>query len=135
MIVEGAAAALMQQKKVQWVIVGSDRIAANGDVANKIGTYSLAVNARHHDVKFMVVAPSSTVDMSIASGLDIPIESRSEEEIFYAAGHRIAASGASAWNPVFDVTPASLVDVIVTEKGVVMNPTHSKMLQMMKLSA
>jgi len=131
LIVEGAAASLMQQNKVQWVIVGSDRIVANGDVANKIGTYSLAVNARHHRVKFMVVAPSSTVDMTINSGVDIPIESRGEDELFYAAGSRIAASGAGAWNPVFDVTPASLVDAIVTEKGVVLNPTPDKMQRMM----
>ena len=134
LIVEGAAASLMQQQKVQWVIVGSDRIVANGDVANKIGTYSLAVNARYHGVKFMVVAPSSTVDMSIINGLDIPIETRNEDELFYVAGQRIAANGAGAWNPVFDVTPATLIDAIVTEKGVVMNPTLEKMQQMMKNS-
>lgn len=133
LVVDSAAASLMQQKKIQWVIVGSDRIAANGDVANKIGTYSLAVNARYHGVKFMVVAPCSTVDMSCAAGLDIPIESRTEDELFYTAGQRIAAKGASAWNPVFDVTPAALVDAIVTEKGVVMNPDLEKMQQMMKM--
>ncbi len=131
LIVEGAAAALMKQGRVQWVIVGSDRIAANGDVANKVGTYSLAVNARHHGVKFMVVAPSSTVDMAIASGEDIPIETRDAGEILSLNGQRIAAEGAGAWNPVFDVTPAALVDAIVTERGVVSQPTREKMQAMM----
>lgn len=132
LIVEGAASHLMKLGKVAWVIVGSDRIAANGDVANKIGTYQLAVNARHHGVKFMVVAPTSTVDLKIASGDDIPIEIRSPQEILCLAGKEIAASGAHAWNPAFDVTPAELVDAIVTEKGVVLQPTTAKMLSMME---
>ena len=132
LLVEGAAASLMKQGKVQWVIVGSDRISANGDVANKIGTYSLAVNARHHGVKFMVVAPTSTVDMSLDSGDAIPIETRSEKEVLTLGDRVIAAEGAGAWNPVFDVTPAELVDVIVTERGVVSQPTAEKMLAMMK---
>jgi methylthioribose-1-phosphate isomerase len=131
LICEGAAAALMRSGKVQWVIVGSDRIAANGDVANKIGTYSLAVNARHHGVKFMVVAPSTTVDMDTPDGAAIPIETRDASEVLQLAGHPVAAKGASAWNPVFDVTPAELIDAIVTEKGVVLNPTREKMLAMM----
>ena len=128
---EGAAASLMKQGKVSWVIVGSDRIAGNGDVANKIGTYSLAVNARHHGVKFMVVAPTTTVDMNITSGDDIPIEQRGQEEVLCCGGKRIAADGAEAWNPAFDVTPAELVDAIVTEKGVVEQPTAEKMAAMM----
>ena len=131
LIAEGAAATLMQQGKVDWVIVGSDRIAANGDVANKIGTYSLAVAARHHGVKFMVVAPTSTVDMAITSGADIPIEERAESEVLTLAGTRIAPAEAHAWNPSFDVTPAELVDAIVTEKGVVEAPTLEKMRAMM----
>jgi len=131
LLVDGAAAHLMKQGKVQWVIVGSDRIAANGDVANKIGTYSAAVAAHHHGVKFMVVAPSSTVDMAIASGEDIPIEARSPDEVLGLGGQVVAAAGAQAWNPAFDVTPAGLVDVIVTERGVVENPDHAKMLAMM----
>jgi methylthioribose-1-phosphate isomerase len=131
LIVEGAAAALMQSGKVQWVIVGSDRIAANGDVANKIGTYSLAVNARHHGVKFMVVAPSTTVDMDTADGTAIPIETRNATEILSLAGQSVAAKGAGAWNPVFDVTPAELIDAIVTERGVVLQPTREKMQAMM----
>ncbi len=132
LIGEGAAATVMQQGKVKWVIVGSDRIAANGDVANKIGTYSLAVLARHHGVKFMVVAPTSTVDMEIQSGVDIPIEERAQEEVLTMAGTRIAPQGALAWNPSFDVTPAGLVDAIVTEKGVVLEPTAEKMAEMMR---
>lgn len=114
---EGAAASLMKQGKISWVIVGSDRIAANGDVANKIGTYSLAVNARYHGVKFMVAAPTTTVDMNISCGDDIPIEQRGQDEVLCCGGQRVAAEGADAWNPAFDVTPAELVDAIVTEKG------------------
>lgn len=131
LLVDGAAAHLMKQGRVQWVIVGSDRIAANGDVANKIGTYSAAVNARHHGVKFMVVAPSSTVDMATASGDDIPIEMRAPAEVLGLNGQPVAAEGAEAWNPAFDVTPAALIDAIVTEKGVVLNPTSEKMAEMM----
>jgi methylthioribose-1-phosphate isomerase len=131
LIADGAAAFLMKQGKVQWVIVGSDRIAANGDVANKIGTYSAAVAARHHGVKFMVVAPASTVDMACASGADIPIETRGQEELLVCGDQCVAPDGANAWNPVFDVTPAELVDAIVTERGVVENPTAEKMAEMM----
>jgi methylthioribose-1-phosphate isomerase len=129
---EGAAAYLMKQGKIDWVIVGSDRIAANGDVANKIGTYGLAVLARHHGVKFMVVAPASTVDMHIAHGDNIPIEQRSPDEVLSIAGQAIAAAGAGAWNPAFDVTPAALVDAIVTERDVVLAPDAVKMAAMMK---
>ena len=121
----------MKQGKVSWVIVGSDRIAANGDVANKIGTYSLAVNARYHGVKFMVVAPTSTVDMATASGADIPIEQRPPEEVLNVGAQRIAAPGIQAWNPAFDVTPASLIDAIVTEKGIVEQPNAAKMAALM----
>jgi methylthioribose-1-phosphate isomerase len=124
---DGAAPWLMQQGKVQWVIVGADRIAANGDTANKIGTYMTAVAARHHGVKFMVAAPTSTIDMNTPEGSRIPIETRAENEILTAGGQRTAAAGARAWNPVFDVTPAGLIDAIVTEKGVVEQPTRAKM--------
>jgi methylthioribose-1-phosphate isomerase len=129
---EGAAAHLMKLGKVKWIIVGSDRIAANGDVANKIGTYGLAVLARHHGVKFMVAAPTSTVDMSIVSGDDIPIEERGANEVLCLAGQRVAAEGAEAWNPAFDVTPAALVDAIVTERGVVLAPNAEKMAALMR---
>ncbi len=132
LLVDGAAAYLMKQGRVQWVIVGSDRIAANGDVANKIGTYSAAVAARHHGVKFMVVAPSSTVDMQVASGAEIPIETRPASEVLELGGRALAAAGAEAWNPAFDVTPAELVDVIVTERGVVEQPNTAKMAALMK---
>ena len=130
-VVEGAAAHLMKQGGVRWVIVGADRIAANGDAANKIGTYQLAVAARYHGVKFMVVAPTSTVDLAIAGGNEISIENRSPDEILNLGGQRIAAQGAEAWNPSFDVTPAELIDAIVTEKGVVTAPTLEKMAAMM----
>lgn len=122
LLCEGAAAHLMKSGRVSWVIVGADRIAANGDAANKIGTYSLAINARYHGVKFMVVAPTSTVDMTLQQGDQIPIEERGSDEVTHFAGQRIAAAGVDAWNPVFDVTPAELIDAIVTERGVVRNP-------------
>jgi len=131
LLAEGAAASLLRRGGIGWVIVGSDRIAANGDVANKIGTYSLAVAARHHGVKVMVVAPTSTIDMSMASGEEIPIEVRDGDELLCCGGRRIAADGAAAWNPVFDVTPAGLVDAIVTEKGVVLSPDEKKMRKLM----
>ena len=132
LLADGAAAHLMKLGRISWVVVGSDRIAANGDVANKIGTYSAAIAARYHGVKFMVVAPTSTVDMSLASGEFIPIEDRGSAEVLYAGGTQVAAKGSLAWNPAFDVTPAALVDAIVTEKGVVLNPTTAKMAAMMR---
>lgn len=131
LLVEGAAAHLLKQGGVRWVIVGADRIAANGDTANKIGTYSLAVAARYHGVKFMVVAPTTTVDMSIRNGAAIRIETRSPEEVLSVQGQQVAPAGVEAWNPSFDVTPAELVDAIVTEKGVVTDPTVEKMAAMM----
>ncbi|MBA8883874.1 S-methyl-5-thioribose-1-phosphate isomerase [Dokdonella fugitiva] len=127
LVADAAAAHLMSTGQVQWVVVGADRIAANGDTANKIGTYQLAIAARHHGVKFMVVAPSSTVDMATASGRDIEIELRSPDELFGYAGQRTVVEGASAWNPVFDVTPAALIDAIVTERGVVERPDTARM--------
>lgn len=131
LLTDGAAAHLMKSGKVQCVVVGSDRIAANGDVANKIGTYSAAIAARHHGVRFIVAAPASTVDMQAESGADIPIETRAEQEILELVSQPVAASGARAWNPAFDITPASLVDAIVTERGIVMQPDKVKMAEMM----
>lgn len=122
LLADCAAAALMRQGKVDWVIVGADRITANGDTANKIGTYSLAVLARQHGVKFMVVAPTSTIDMQLATGDAIEIEERGAEEVLNLSGNAIAARGAQAWNPVFDVTPAELIDALVTERGVCTPP-------------
>jgi methylthioribose-1-phosphate isomerase len=131
-LADGASASRLAQGGIDWVIVGSDRIAANGDVANKIGTYSLAVAARYHGVKVMVAAPTSTVDMSVASGRDIPIESRGADEILCCGGIQVGAPGVDVWNPVFDVTPAELVDAIVTEKGVVLSPNREKMAELMR---
>jgi len=131
LIADGAAAMLMRCKKPAWIIVGSDRIAANGDVANKIGTYSLAVNARQHGVKVMVAAPTSTIDLNSATGDDIPIEYRDESELLSIAGNVLAPKGVNAWNPVFDVTPAGLVDAIVTERGIVERPTKEKIDKLM----
>jgi methylthioribose-1-phosphate isomerase len=128
--VDSAAAHLMKTRGITWVIVGADRIAANGDVANKIGTYQLAVNAMHHGVRFMVVAPSSTIDMALESGDDIPLEERDASELLELNGQRVAA-GVDALNPVFDVTPADLIDFIVTEKGVVERPDAAKMTRLM----
>ena len=124
---DSAAAQLMRQGKIDWVIVGADRITANGDVANKIGTYGLAVLARHHGVKFMVVAPQSTVDMKLAQGSDITIEEREADEVRRVMGVTVAPGDVDVFNPVFDVTPAELIDVIVTEAGVVENPDERSM--------
>ena len=127
LIADAAASHLMKSGAVQWVVVGADRITANGDVANKIGTYQLAIAARHHGLKFMVVAPSSTVDMQTASGKDIEIELRHADELLGYGGRRTVADGIEAWNPVFDVTPAELIDAIVTERGVIEHPDAERM--------
>jgi methylthioribose-1-phosphate isomerase len=127
---DSAAAHLMKTRGITWVIVGADRITANGDVANKIGTYQLAVAAMHHGVRFMVVAPSSTIDMALESGEDIPIEERDGSELLELGGQSLAA-GVGVVNPVFDVTPADLIDFIVTEKGVIERPDAAKMTQLM----
>lgn len=126
---DGAAAALMATGKLDWVIVGADRITANGDVANKIGTYMLAILAKYHGVKVMVVAPTSTIDWQLHSGDDIPIEQRAEYEVTMINGQQLAPEGVPALNPAFDVTPASLIDAIVTEAGVILSPSTDKMLK------
>lgn len=131
LMVEGAAAARMARGDIGWVIVGSDRIAANGDVVNKIGTYGLAVLARQHGVRFMVVAPTSTIDISVATGAAIPIEERDPAEVLMCGERQVGAPGVGAWNPVFDITPAGLIDAIVTEKGVVADPTTERMAALM----
>lgn len=118
LITDSAAGYLMASRRIQWVVVGADRIAANGDVANKIGTYQLAVTARHHGVRFMVVAPSSTLDLALPEGRLIPIENRPAAEILTLSGTSIAPTGTQVWNPAFDITPAALIDAIVTERGV-----------------
>lgn len=123
LIADSAAAWLMKSGEIDWVIVGADRIAANGDTANKIGTYSLATLAKQHGVKFMVVAPTSTIDWSLENGDNIEIECREARELLPAC-YDTPDSLVSAWNPVFDVTPATLIDAIVTEQGVVLNPSE-----------
>ncbi|CAN4077065.1 unnamed protein product [Withania somnifera] len=122
LIADSAAAALMNAGRVKAVIVGADRVAANGDTANKIGTYNLAVSAKHHDIPFYVAAPLTSVDLSLSSGKEIVIEERSPKELLHTRGglgEQVAASGISVWNPAFDVTPANLISGIITEKGVI----------------
>jgi methylthioribose-1-phosphate isomerase len=126
LIADSAANFLLSQGQVKWVIVGADRIAANGDVANKIGTYGLAVAARQHGVQMMVVAPAATFDLNTISGAEIPIEDRGPDEIVQFGGEQIAPNDIATWNPVFDITPAEFVDVIVTEKGVIHSPDQQK---------
>lgn len=121
-IPDSATAALMQQGKVDGVIVGADRIAANGDTANKIGTYMLAVLAKHHGVPFYVAAPTSTLDRSLADGSGIPIEERDSTELTHINGIAVAPEGCPVWNPAFDVTPGELVTAIITEDGVFRPP-------------
>jgi methylthioribose-1-phosphate isomerase len=118
LIADGAAGSLMRQAKIDIVIVGADRIAANGDFANKIGTYSLAVLALHHGVPFYCAAPSSTIDCALADGDAIPIEQRAPDELKTLAGRLVAPAGVAALNPAFDVTPARYVTGFVTDRGV-----------------
>ncbi len=122
LITDNMAGAFMQRGAVDLIVVGADRIAANGDVANKIGTYSLAVLAQAHGIPLYVAAPTSTIDLTLASGADIPIEQRSPDEVVTLAGQRIAPHGTVAAHPAFDVTPARLVSAIVTEQGVLRPP-------------
>ncbi|NDY42172.1 S-methyl-5-thioribose-1-phosphate isomerase [Dissulfurirhabdus thermomarina] len=122
LLADGAAGHHFRQGRIQAVVVGADRIAANGDVANKIGTYTVAVLARQHGVPFYVAAPTSTLDPGTASGDAIPIEERPGEEVTACAGRRVAPPGVPAANPAFDVTPAELVTAIVTERGVLRPP-------------
>ena len=126
LVADSAAAWLMKSGAIDWIIVGADRIAANGDTANKIGTYSLAVLAKQHGVKLMVVAPTTTIDWGIESGAEIEIEQRDPKELLPAC-YDHEGSLVSAWNPVFDVTPAELIAAIVTEQGVVLNPSIETM--------
>ncbi|XP_041005510.1 methylthioribose-1-phosphate isomerase [Juglans microcarpa x Juglans regia] len=122
LIADSAAAALMKDGRVDAVIVGADRVAANGDTANKIGTYSLSLCAMNHHIPFYVAAPLTSIDLSLYSGKEIVIEERSPKELTHSRGglgEQVAASGISVWNPAFDVTPANLISGIITEKGVV----------------
>jgi methylthioribose-1-phosphate isomerase len=125
--IEGAAAHLMREHKPSWIIVGADRVAANGDAANKIGTYNLAIIAKYHGAKVMVAAPTSTFD-ALIDGTQIPIEQRPAIEISHSFGQRIAPENVVISNPAFDVTPAQLIDAIVTEHGIIHQPDRSKVL-------
>ena len=134
LIADGAAASLMARGMIDAVIVGADRIAANGDTANKIGTYMLACCAARHEIPFYVAAPSGTFDLNTASGIQIPIEERVGEELLHLAGQRTAAIGIEALNPVFDVTPAALIAAIVCEKGVIRPVSRSSVERVLGLS-
>jgi methylthioribose-1-phosphate isomerase len=132
LITDNMAGYLMSKGKVQLIVVGADRVAANGDIANKIGTYSLAVLAKENKVPFYVAAPLSTVDLSVATGKDIPIEERDPREVTHSLGHAIAPPGVDAWNPAFDVTPNRFIAGIITEKGIARKP-YKRTLKAFKL--
>jgi methylthioribose-1-phosphate isomerase len=121
-ITDNMSGALMRHGKVDLVVVGADRIAANGDTANKIGTYSVAVLAREHQIPFYVAAPLSTVDLNTPDGAQIPIEERAAKEVTHVAGAQLAPAGAHVWNPAFDVTPHHLIAGIITERGIFRAP-------------
>ena len=132
LIVDSSAGLLMRQGEVDCVIVGADRIAANGDVANKIGTYTLAVVASENQIPFYVAAPTSTVDLSITSGDEIPIEERHSEEVTHFRGTQTAPEGIGVRNPAFDITPHNYIAAIITEKGVVREPYSEGLLNTVK---
>jgi methylthioribose-1-phosphate isomerase len=121
-ITDSMAGALMYQGRVNFVVVGADRVAANGDTANKIGTYSVAVLAREHAIPFYVAAPLSTIDLRTPDGPHIPIEERNTKEVTHMSGVQLAPDGARVWNPAFDVTPATFIAGIITEKGIFRAP-------------
>jgi methylthioribose-1-phosphate isomerase len=125
---------LMKEGKINLVLVGADRIARNGDTANKIGTYSLAVLSKYHGVPFYVVAPTSTLDLTLASGWDIPIEERDIKEVTHFRGNPVTPKGVSALNPAFDVTPHDLIHAIITEKGVIRKPFRKNLKKMFATS-
>lgn len=129
-IADGAAGVLMREGKIDCVVVGADRIAANGDAANKIGTYSVAVLAHHHKVPFYVAAPISTIDFRIPEGSRIPIEEREPVELTHIEGIRIAPDDVPVWNPAFDVTPNKLITAIITEEGVIEPPFTENILKL-----
>lgn len=132
LITDNMAAHFMQKGEVDAIVVGTDRVAANGDVANKIGTYALAVLARAHRIPFYVACPISTIDMATRHGRDIPIEERGPEEVIGHAGRVWAPVGVRVANPAFDVTPARLVTALITERGVVLKPNAARMRALMQ---
>ncbi len=127
LITDNMAGFMMSRGEIDAVVVGTDRVASNGDVANKIGTYMVAVLARRHNIPFYVACPLSTIDMSIVGGADIPIEERSADEVKGFRDYHWAAEGVSIRNPSFDVTPAELVTALITERGVVRQPNRDKL--------
>ena len=132
LIADNMAASLMRRGMIDLVIVGAYRIAANGDVANKIGTYGVAVLAHAHGIPFYVAAPLSTIDSSLPSGDDIPIEERHPDEVTHVGDHRIAPTGIAVLNPAFDVTPHAYVHAIITEVGVLRPPLEQSIAQALK---
>ncbi|MEC1180619.1 S-methyl-5-thioribose-1-phosphate isomerase [Metasolibacillus meyeri] len=127
LITDNMAATVMSQNKVQAVIVGCDRVAANGDVANKIGTLGVAILAKHYGIPFYVATPTPTIDLNCATGTGIPIEERSKDEVLKPTGQYIAPPEVKVYNPAFDVTPAHLITAIVTEKGIIHSPNEEKL--------
>ena len=119
LIADSMVSFLMAKEKIDGVVVGADRVVANGDTANKVGTYQIAIAARHHGVPFYVAAPLTSIDTTLATGQEIKIEERPAQELTHIFGQRIAAQGIGVWNPSFDVTPASLISGIITECGVI----------------
>jgi methylthioribose-1-phosphate isomerase len=132
LICDNMAAWLMKQGKIRAVITGADRIAANGDTANKIGTYGLAILAKYHSIPFYIAAPSSTFDLKIKSGKEIPIEERDADEVAAPWGRRIAPEGVAVYNPAFDVTDAELITAIITERGVIERPDETGIAALLK---
>ena len=134
LVCDNMAGWLMKQRKIDAVITGADRIAANGDTANKIGTYSLSVLAKTHNIPFYIAAPSSTFDLSIESGEQIPIEVRAAQEVTMFAGTQVAPDGTNVYNPAFDVTEAALIAAIITENGVIERPNADSIAEFLKNS-
>jgi methylthioribose-1-phosphate isomerase len=130
LVTDSMAGWVMSKGEIASVLVGADRIARNGDTANKIGTYSLAVLSKWHDIPFYVAAPTSTLDLNIGSGLDIPIEERAPEEVTHLGLKRIAPKGIQAFNPAFDVTPHTLIHGIITENGIIRKPFKKNLFQL-----
>jgi len=122
----------MKQKKINAVITGADRIAANGDSANKIGTYSIAVLANTHKIPFYIAAPSSTFDLRLKSGSKIPVEQRSAEEVSICGGKKVTPDGVEIYNPAFDVTDAKYITAIITDKGIIVKPSLKKIRKFLK---
>ncbi len=132
LICDNTAAVVMKQGKIKKVLIGADRIASNGDTANKIGSYNLAILAKAHDIPLYVAAPTSTLDLSLSTGKEIPIEERDAEEVTHWFGKRITAEGIKVYSPAFDITPSHLITAIITEKGIAYPPYEKSFKEMMK---